>query len=140
MFSCNEPKDVGTIVPYLSANLLESILHFFHWRREKKHGGKKIAEYLEQCNIVLNKNLLPWDDNKRSQDPSGIRIGTQEITRIGFRESDSKELASILAWAIKEMPDPANVKEKVRNLKSSFSKVQYCFGDLEAYKYLELYR
>ena len=103
-------------------------------------GGKKIAEYLEQCGIVLNKNLLPWDDNKRSQDPSGIRIGTQEITRIGFKESDVKELAAIMSWAIKEMPDPAKVKEKVRDLKSGFGKVQYCFGDLDAYRYIELYR
>ena len=103
-------------------------------------GGKKVAEYLENCGIILNKNLLPWDDNKRSQDPSGIRIGTQEITRIGFKETDVKELASIMSWAIKTMPDPSKVKEKVRELKSGFSQVQYCFGKLKAYEYIELYR
>lgn len=103
-------------------------------------GGKKVAEYLESCGIVLNKNLLPWDDNKKSQDPSGIRIGTQEITRIGFMESDVKELASIMSWAIKEMPEPSRVREKVSELKSQFKKVQYCFGDLNAYDYIELYK
>lgn len=103
-------------------------------------GGKKVAEYLESCNVVLNKNLLPWDDNKKSQDPSGIRIGTQEITRIGFKESDARELGSILAWAIKDYPDPARVKEKIASLKSGFNKIEYCFGDLEAYRYIELYR
>ena len=28
-------------------------------------GGKEVAEKLESCNIVLNKNLLPYDDNKK---------------------------------------------------------------------------
>lgn len=103
-------------------------------------GGKKVAEYLESCGIVLNKNLLPWDDNKKSQDPSGVRIGTQEITRIGFKESDVKELGSILAWAIKEFPDPSRVREKVKELKSGFGSVHYCFGKHKAYEYIELYK
>lgn len=103
-------------------------------------GGKKVAEYLESCGIVLNKNLLPWDDNKKSQDPSGIRIGTQEITRIGFRESDAKELGSILSWAIKNYPSPEEVRKKVAELKSGFTKVEYCFGDLKAYEYIELFK
>lgn len=103
-------------------------------------GGKKVAEYLESCNIVLNKNLLPWDDNKKSQDPSGIRIGTQEITRIGFRESEAKELGSILAWAITKYPDPSEVKKRVAELKSGFNKVEYCFGNLKAYDYIELFK
>ncbi len=106
----------------------------------KNGGGKKVAEHLESCGIVLNKNLLPWDDNKKSQDPSGIRIGTQEITRIGFRESDVRELASILSWAIKNYPDPSEVKKKVADLKGRFTKVQYCFGNLKAYDYIELYK
>ena len=33
-------------------------------------GGKEVAEKLESCNIVLNKNLLPYDDNKKSMNPS----------------------------------------------------------------------
>ncbi len=103
-------------------------------------GGKKVAEYLESCNIVLNKNLLPWDDNKKSQDPSGIRIGTQEITRIGFKESDARELGSILAWAIKDYPEPSEVKKRVAELKGNFHKVEYCFGNLKAYDYIELFK
>lgn len=103
-------------------------------------GGKKVAEYLEQCGIVLNKNLLPWDDNKKSQDPSGIRIGTQEITRIGFREGDVKELASIMSWAIKDSPEPEKVRDRVRELKSGFTEVKYCFGKLKPYEYIEVFR
>ena len=45
-----------------------------------------------------------------------------------------------MSWAIKGMPDPSLVKEKVRDLKSGFRKVHYCFGDLEAYRYIDLYR
>lgn len=103
-------------------------------------GGKKVAEYLESCGIVLNKNLLPWDDNKKSQDPSGIRIGTQEITRIGFKESDTRELGSIISWAIKNYPDSMEVRKKINALKSDFNTVKYCFGNLKAYEYIELYK
>lgn len=103
-------------------------------------GGKKVAEHLEKCGIVLNKNLLPWDDNKKSQDPSGIRIGSQEITRIGFKEGDARELGQIMAWAIKDTPDPERVRERVAELKSGFTEVQYCFGKLRPYEYIEIFK
>ena len=45
-----------------------------------------------------------------------------------------------MAWAIKEMPDAGKVKERVRALKSGFNKVHYCFGNLKAYDYIELYK
>ena len=103
-------------------------------------GGKEVAEKLESCNIVLNKNLLPYDDNKKSMNPSGIRIGTQEVTRIGFKESDIKYLAELISDIIIKKKDPEAMAEKVRDFKSQFQEVHYCFGKLKPYEYIELFK
>src|SRR5512137_468606 len=36
-------------------------------------GGNKIAQELEDANIIMNKNLLPYDDQAAKGDPSGLR-------------------------------------------------------------------
>ncbi len=105
----------------------------------KQGGGRKVAEYLEKCGIVLNKNLLPWDDSKRSQDPSGIRIGTQEITRIGFKENDVRDLASIMVNAINNFPDPEKIQMEVKELKSRFTEIKFCFGKMKPYEYIRVF-
>lgn len=102
-------------------------------------GGKHVSEYLEACGIVLNKNLLPWDDNKKSQDPSGIRIGTQEVTRIGMGTSEMKEIAELISLAIVKNKDEGTVRKRVQDLKSRFTNVEYCFGKHRAYSYIKLF-
>lgn len=101
-------------------------------------GGKKCAEDLETSNIILNKNLLPWDTSKNSQDPSGLRIGSQEVTRIGFGPSEMKQVAKLLADVIVRHRSPEAVKLDIMELKNSFNRVKYCFGEHEAYKYVKI--
>ena len=102
-------------------------------------GGKLVAENLEKSGIVVNKNLLPTDNNRNSQNPSGVRIGTQEITRIGFRESESREVARNIAQVIKNGQSDS-VKAGMKELKSNFQTVQYCFGKMKPYEYIELFK
>lgn len=102
-------------------------------------GGKHVSEYLEECGVVLNKNLLPWDDNKKSQDPSGIRIGSQEVTRIGMGPSEMKEIAEIIAMAVVQNKDPETVRNRVRDLKSRFTETKYCYGKHKPYSYIKLF-
>ena len=103
-------------------------------------GGKEVAEKLESCNIILNKNLLPLDDNKKSMNPSGIRIGTQEVTRIGFKESDIKYVAELISDIIIKKKDPEKMREKVMDFKSQFDEVKYCFGKFRPYQYIEIFK
>ncbi|MCE4629842.1 MAG: serine hydroxymethyltransferase, partial [Desulfurococcales archaeon] len=37
--------------------------------------GAKAAKLLEEANIIVNKNLLPWDPPEAVKDPSGLRLG-----------------------------------------------------------------
>jgi glycine hydroxymethyltransferase len=94
-------------------------------------GGKKIAQDLEDANIILNKNLLPYDDQSDKDDPSGLRVGFQDVTRRGFREGDVKHLCDLMLDVIKGKRDPAAVKEDVLTLKKEFNQVKYGFQNVE---------
>jgi len=101
-------------------------------------GGKKIAQDLEDANIVLNKNLLPYDDQSNRDNPSGLRIGFQDVTRRGFKEGDIKHLCDLMLSIIKGKRKPAEVKESVIALKKGFNQVKYGFQSAEeAVNYLK---
>ncbi len=95
-------------------------------------GGKEIAQLMEDANMICNMNLLPWDDKPRS--PSGIRLGTQEMTRIGMKESHMVEVAEFIK-RVADKEDTGKIKEDVINFKADFQGMQYCFHpDFPAYK------
>ena len=100
-------------------------------------GGKRVAELLERANIIINKNLLPWDDIHKPDRPSGIRLGTQELTRLGMKESEMQEIAEFFKRLILDGEKVENVKHDVIELRKEFRKVKYCFTEGEAYEYKE---
>jgi glycine hydroxymethyltransferase len=101
-------------------------------------GGKKVAKDLEEANIIVNKNLLPYDDQNNRENPSGIRLGFQDVTRRGFRESDIKHLCDLMLSIIKGKRKPAEVREEVIALRGQFNTIKYGFNSVEeAIKYLE---
>ncbi|MDR3062990.1 MAG: serine hydroxymethyltransferase [Methanobrevibacter sp.] len=94
-----------------------------------------LAKTFESNNIILNKNLLPYDDVNHSDKPSGIRLGTQEITRRGMKESEMKEVANF----IKQVAiDNKNVTDDVTEFMNQYSNVHYAFSDSDAYKYINI--
>ncbi|MCK9151100.1 serine hydroxymethyltransferase [Methanobacterium alcaliphilum] len=97
--------------------------------------ASELSKRLESNNVILNKNLLPWDDVNRSDDPSGIRVGTQEITRRGMKEAQMIEVAEFVK---KVAIENKNVKEEVTEFMNQYTKVHYAFEEDEAYKFLEI--
>lgn len=74
-------------------------------RSHKEFGGKvsgrDVEVLLEQhCNIILNRNLVPFDTQSPTN-PSGIRIGTPAVTTRGFKEKDVIKIAELINDAIK---------------------------------------
>jgi glycine hydroxymethyltransferase len=63
--------------------------------------------------------LLPRDTDPRN--PSGLRIGVQEMTRYGMREDDIQRFAGLLADAIKGK----TVTDAVHALRAAFSTLHY---------------
>jgi len=100
-------------------------------------GGRDCAQLLEDANIICNKNMLPSDTS--AVKPSGLRFGVQELTRVGMKESEMKEVAKLVARVVKKKEDPKKVKADVKALKKNFTKIKYCFNEGEpAYKYHKL--
>ncbi len=100
-------------------------------------GGKKIASSLEIANIILNKNLLPYDNQHNRKDPSGLRIGFQDVTRRGFKAGDVEFLCSLILDVVKGKRKPTEVRKDVIKLRQSFKEIGYGFQSVnEAKDYL----
>ena len=103
-------------------------------------GGKEVAENLEDANIIVNKNLLPYDNPKDKKNPSGLRIGFQDVTRRGFREDDIKRLCDLMIDVIKGRRAPSDVRKDTIALRQSFEGIKYGFQSVdETVKYAEKY-
>ena len=101
---------------------------------EEHQGGAKVARALEDSNIIVNKNLLPWDTDPVR--PSGIRIGAQEVTRLGMKENDMDEVARLIALVVQESRPPSDVLPEVKEFKKGFTKAHYCyFEGTDAYDF-----
>ncbi len=90
--------------------------------RVRQYGlGEDIARRLEDNNIVTNYQALPDDDS--FIESSGIRMGTQEMTRFGMQESDFEQLAEYITDIIKSNKQ---AKNEVRKLREKFLTMHYC--------------
>jgi glycine hydroxymethyltransferase len=93
-------------------------------------GGNAVADILKASDIIVNQNLLP-NDPGGAGNPSGIRLGVQEVTRLGMRESEMDAIARFFKLVIIERK---NVASEVHELRSAFRKVNYCFENSVASK------
>ncbi len=103
----------------------------------KYKGGAKVASNLERANIIVNKNLLPWDDVNNPDNPAGIRLGVQELTRLDMKESEMEEIASFIKRIVVDEEKPKKVKRDVIHLKRRYQIVHYCFNKGSAYVFPE---
>src|SRR5881296_4710616 len=100
-------------------------------------GGAEISLEFEKANIITNKNLLPWDTS--SVHPSGVRVGTQELARLGMREAQMSEVADLMTRVAIRQEDTARVAKDVAELRREFNTVHYCFQPgVEAHKRLRI--
>ena len=87
--------------------------------------GQIVAETLERTNIILNKNIIPGDGIS-PKNPRGIRIGTQEMTRFGMKESEMKQIAQFIKRAILDKVAPETIAKEVTAFRKNFQTAQYC--------------
>ena len=103
--------------------------------------GFKAERMLEQAGILVNRNLLPWDKERgrNFRDPSGIRIGVQEVTRLGMKEAEMEEIARFMADVLLRGRDAKEVAREVAELRKDFRRVEYSFDRGEAYRWQEVW-
>ncbi|MBW3670365.1 MAG: serine hydroxymethyltransferase [Acidobacteria bacterium] len=74
--------------------------------------GKDGEKMLEDAGITVNKNTIPFDQNKPMV-ASGLRIGTPAVTTRGLKEDDVQEVAGLLNEVLDSAGD-GSVIERVR--------------------------
>ena len=95
--------------------------------------GAKAADLLERAGIITNMNMLPGDTKAMS--PSGLRLGVQELTRVGMGTDEMTDVARFYARVLLEQEDPSKVKADVREFKSNYQIIRYCFNEGNASGY-----
>ena len=90
-------------------------------------GGESVAFRLAKVNIITNKNLIPTDKPEDWNRPSGLRIGTTEVTRWGMQEPEMARIADLMVDVLAERRPVAAVKQDAIDLRRSFPVLQYCF-------------
>lgn len=69
--------------------------------RDKNMTGKELEKMLDEVNITVNKNTIPFEETSPFI-TSGIRIGTPSITTRGFKEEDARKVAQLISKIIAE--------------------------------------
>ena len=94
-------------------------------------GGEKVSKTLEINDIILNMNMLPHEPLKNHDRPDGIRIGVQEMTRVGMGEQEMGRIAELIKECI---IDNKTVKEAVSRFRSQFQEVNYSYDKIQKKK------
>lgn len=84
--------------------------------------GKVAEKALDDIGITTNKNTIPFDPESPFV-TSGVRVGTAAVTTRGFGTAEMEEVASIIAFTLKNHEDETKLqqaKERVKELTAKF--------------------
>lgn len=85
--------------------------------------GKVAEKVLDDIGITVNKNTIPYDPASPFV-TSGIRIGTAAVTSRGFGLEDMDEIASIIAFTLKNHEDEAKLEEARQRVEALTAKFE----------------
>jgi glycine hydroxymethyltransferase len=82
---------------------------------------------LERAGILCNACELPWDE---AGQPTGLRLGTQVLTRRGLREAEMARIAEVIARVLVHANEPVSLwYEIIRPLAQQFSEAAFTFDE-----------
>ncbi len=90
-------------------------------------GGLVVAQRLARANLITNKNLIPTDTPANWDRPSGLRMGTIEVTRLGMREAEMEQIADFIARLLVDKAAPEDILEDVIDFRQPYQTLYYCF-------------
>jgi aminomethyltransferase len=86
--------------------------------------GSEVARKLEENNIIVNYQALPFDDGFTAS--SGLRLGVAEMTRFGMQEDDFRRLAPLFAETVR---GDRTLADEVAAFRADFRTMQFCFDE-----------
>lgn len=93
--------------------------------------GKKAEKALDAVHITVNKNTIPFDQNKPFI-ASGIRLGTPALTTRGMKEDEMRAIAKLIAEIVHDVDSEevqTKVKREVAELTEKFPMYQKRYKD-----------
>ena len=99
--------------------------------------GKEASKELVDAGIVTNMNTIPGDEDPLN--PSGLRLGTPELTRIGMKENDMQDVAEFYKRVLIDKESTSKVKKDVDEFRKDYQELHYCFKEgFRGYDYHKL--
>jgi glycine hydroxymethyltransferase len=99
--------------------------------------GKEASKKLEDAGIVTNMNTIPGDEDPLN--PSGLRLGTPELTRMGMKEKEMDDIAGFYERTLIKNEDTNRIKADVKEFRENFQELHYCFKEgFRGYDYHKL--
>jgi len=89
--------------------------------------GRAVARKLEKAQIIVNAMQVPRDVTEKRNEPTGLRIGVQEMTRFGMKEDEMREIANFLQQALIEKKDLNKLAQEVMEFRKGFQELHYRF-------------
>jgi glycine hydroxymethyltransferase len=98
----------GTDVHLVLVDLRDSVLD-----------GQQAEDRLHEVGITVNRNAIP-NDPRPPMVTSGLRIGTPALATRGFQADDFREVAEIIAQALKPAYDATSLRARVAALATKY--------------------
>ena len=114
-------------IPMLGAHKGYTATHQVIANVRQVGGGLGVAHKLAAANIITNKNLIPSDRPEDWDNPSGLRLGTTEVTRLGMGQAQMGTIADFIARILVNGEKPEKVARDVVDFRASYQTVYYCF-------------
>lgn len=88
-------------------------------------GGRDVSRNLCTNGVICNMNLLPGEPRKQARNPSGIRLGVQEMTRFGMDEEAMDRIAALMRACL---ADGKDISADCAALRREYPEIRYGFG------------
>src|SRR5438445_5082249 len=103
--------------------------------------GGTIEADLEKANIIVNRQLIPGDikAGRNYFHPGGMRLGVAELTRLGMKEPQMRQVAEFIKKVVVDKKDKKKVATEVKRFRNDYQKVRFCFeSKMGGYDYVKL--
>jgi len=110
----------------INANGIYTKSHMLLMDVSKLGTGDDIERKLESARIIVNRNMIPSRVSS-SFTPSGLRIGTQEVTHLGMGLKEMEQISEIFSDLLFKNVSCIEIIDRVKNLRMDFPCVEYTF-------------
>jgi len=91
----------------------------------RETGAARFEAACQACNILVHTAHLLGDPSREKR--TGIRFTVQELTRLGMRESEMRQVARFVRRAVVAADAPARVSAEIEEFLRGFRKIRFSF-------------